>query len=390
MLIPYKDLLAHNPKLGAVVDPDTYKFLGNTSIKTKGALLDMWKKHLRANLDLFHKHGFVNDGCKGFGSNKATIAIGAGPSLNRHTKKLKELNHWNAQFEFKQQPFLFFCSNHQFKPYLDEGIIPHFVMLVDGSDSNAIYKQLCKNIPKRGHNVVLVCSLYANPKITHDWDKRGGAIQFYAPMGDWVPDEIPNIEKKQIMQGGNVMNTSWVISLGCMGCRVFMTVGNDLSYPICEDVSVEDRRKKYYADGDYSTNLASKRDEAARQFKWMGFEMSTNIFTGEPQIKMVPRSTVQSLYGYKNWLEINIGIQDQMEGSFHYFNCSEEGILGVVAKDKDRQNLKDRSNWLMLDDIFPKRYHTRTLEEATTTFLAMRELWREKVVTNLGAGRAIG
>ena len=387
MQTSYKDLIAHNPKLGEILDSKTYEFLGDTSKKTKGSLLDMWKDHLSANLDLLDKHGFVNDGCSGFGSNKATIAIGAGPSLRRHEKKLRELNHFNAQFEFKQQPFLFISSNHQFKPLLDDGVIPHFVLLVDGSESEAIYDQLCKGIPRRGLSTVLTCSLYANPKITHDWDQRGGVIQFYAPMGDWIPEEIPNVEKYQILQGGNVMNVAWVMSFGCMNSRIFMTIGNDLSYPISSDV--EERRKNYYADGNYSSNLASKRDEAARQFHWLGFDMSTNIFTGQPQINLKPRATVQSLYGYKNWLEINIGIQDMMPGSFHYYNCSEEGILGVVAKEKDRKNLESKDNWRLLDEVFPKRYHTTTFDEATTHYLAMREVWREKVVTAANVGHVI-
>ena len=178
----YEDLLKHNPKIGTILDAETYQFLDNSNKKTQDVLLDMWKEHLRANLDLLEKHGFVNDGLKGFGYNKATIAIGAGPSLHRHTERLKNLCHWNSQFPTKIQPFIFICSNHQFKPYLEDGIIPHFVMLVDASESDAIYDQLCKNIPRRGHNTVLICSLYANPKLTHEWDRRGGIIQFYAPM----------------------------------------------------------------------------------------------------------------------------------------------------------------------------------------------------------------
>jgi len=387
MLLPYEELLAHNPKLGQYFDRNTYEFLGNTSGKTKSRLQGMWTDHLRANKALLKKHGFVNDGCKGCGSNKATIAIGAGPSLNRHTEKLKELNYWNAGFDFKNQPFVFICSNHQFKPYLKEGIIPHFVLLVDASESTAVYDQLCKNIPKRGHSTILICSINANPKIVKAWDKRGGAIQFYAPIGDWVLDELPGIKDKQIMQGGNVMNSAWVISLGCLGSKIFMAVGNDLSYTISKDV--KKRRAGYYADGDYSTNLASKRDEAARQFQWVGFKIENNIFTNKPQIKLEKRATVQSLYGYKNWLEINMGIQDKISSSFHYYNCSEEGILGVIAKDKNKKNLEDKNNWMLLDELFPNRYHTKTLEEATTNYLAMRELWRERAVINSGARRVI-
>lgn len=380
----YDDLLSYNPNIGKVLDRNTYDFLGSANKKTQTALMDMWKDHLSKNLSLLEKHGFINDGCKGFGNNKATIAIGAGPSLKRHTVLLRKLNHWNAQFDFKMQPFLFVCSNHQFKPYLDEGIIPHFVLLVDASESESVYRQLT-NIPKRGNNVVLACSLYANPKITHAWDKRGGTIQFYAPLGDWIPEEIPGVEEKQVMQGGNVMNLAWTMSYGCLNSRVFMAVGNDLSYPISK--SLEERRKGYYADGDYSSNLASRRDEAARQFKWMGFEMRTDPFTGKQRIDLKPRATVQSLYSYKNWLEVNIGIQEAHKRSFHYYNCSEEGVLGVIAKDKS--NMEDKDNWILMDEVYPKHYHTVSFEDATAHFITMREIWRQKRVIPIGAENAI-
>ena len=386
-MLSYKELIKHNPKIGSVVDADTYEFLGNSTSKTKDALLDLWKGHFKKNLKLLDKHGLINDGLAGFGRNKATIAIGAGPSLARHTQRLKDLCYWNAQFETKDQPFIFICSNHQFKPYLEEGIIPHAVILVDASESDAVYNQLCKNIPKRGHNTILFCSLYANPKITHEWDKRGGHIQFYAPMDEWIAEKLPDIKDKQVMQGGNVMNSAWAIGYGVLGSRIFMAVGNDLSYPMSKDV--EERRRTYYADGDYSTNLASQRDEAARQFKWMGFSMRNDPFTGKPRIDFKPRSTVQSLYGYKNWLEVNIGIQESYGKSFHYYNCSEEGILGVVAKDKAKKKLKDKDNWILLDEVFPKHYHTTTLEDATSHFITMRELWRQKRTDVLGAAYAM-
>uniref|UniRef100_A0A6M3J096 6-hydroxymethylpterin diphosphokinase MptE-like domain-containing protein n=1 Tax=viral metagenome TaxID=1070528 RepID=A0A6M3J096_9ZZZZ len=381
----YEDLIKCNPKIGELADANLYEFLSNCNTKTEDALLETWRRHLKENLGLLEKHGLVNDGCKGFGHNKATIAIGAGPSLHRHTKKIMELCQWNARFEIKHQPFIFMCSNHQFKPYLDEGIIPHFVILVDASESDAVYEQLCEKIPLRGHNTVLCCSLYANPKITKKWDKRGGLIQFFAPMGEKIIEEIPEAKGKQIMQGGNVMNASWVIGYGVMGSRIFMALGNDLSYPTSDDV--EERRKGYYADGNYSTNLASNRDEAARQFMWMGFEMRNDPFTGKPRIDMKPRSTVQSLYGYKNWLEINIGIQESYAKSFHYYNCSEEGILGVVAKDRTKESLEDKENWILLDEVYPKHYHTTTFEDATSQFITMREIWRQSQIQGLGVNR---
>lgn len=373
----YKEILDHNPKIAEFFDETTYDYMEQSNKKTRKGLFTLWEKNLDDNLDMLEKHGLVNDGCRGIGHNKAVIAIGAGPSLKRHTQRLKDLCHWNAQFDVKEQPFLFMCSNHQFKPYVMEGIVPHFVMLTDAGDSDAVYNQLCVGVPARARRCVLVCSLYANPKITHQWDKNGGLIQFYSPFGDEITEKVPRLKGKEMIQGGNVMNTAWVISYSCMASKVFMAVGNDLSYEITDDES--QRRKGYYADGDYSSNLASGRDEARKQFQWMGFSFRDDPFGNGKIIDMKPRATVHTLYSYKNWLEINIGIQETHNHSFHYYNCSEEGILGVVAKDKSKTGMEHKDNWTMLDDLFPKHYHTTTLQDATSHFLMMRELWQTRM-----------
>lgn len=383
----YKEIIEQNPKIAEFLDADTYEYMSGANKKTQGALSPLWEKNFKDNLDLLEKHGLVNDGCRGIGNNKAVIMIGAGPSLKRHTERLKNLCHWNAQFEVKDQPFLFMCSNHQFKPYAKEGIVPHFVVLVDASESEAVYKQLCVDIPLRARRCVLVCSLYANPKITHRWDKNGGLIQFYSPLGDGITDKVESLKGKEIIQGGNVMNTAWVIAYSLMVSRVFIAVGNDLSYGITDDD--DDRRKGYYADGDYSSNLASGRDEAKKQFKWMGFEFRDNPFEKGSIIDFKPRSTVHSLYSYKNWLEINIGLQGSHHKSFHYYNCSEEGILGVVAKDKSKTSLEDKDNWILLDEVFPEHYHTTSLQDATSHFIMMRKLWETRMGIRTSAESAI-
>jgi len=201
-------------------------------------------------------------------------------------------------------------------------------------------------------------------------------IQFYIPTGDDNKEIFKavtgkEIGDKQMMQGGNVSNVAWMASMVALDSRVFMCVGNDLSYDIHEDVNT--RRKSYYADGDYSTNLASKRDEAKGIMKWVGFDMYKNPFTDEYMIKFVPKGTTGSLFNYKTWMETYIAIQDVRNDSYHYYNCSEGGILGVVPKSYKKVDLEDVKNWVLLDEILPRRWHTQSLIKAATVFMEARQ-----------------
>jgi len=391
----YDALIEHNPKIAQVINEKIYDFSGKVNDKTVDVLGDLWHRHFKKNLSLFYKkHGLVNDGCHGFGHNKAVIGIGAGPSFSRNKEYLKRICHYNSKFPFNQQPFLFIVSNHQFKPCVNEGIVPHFVALADASESDAIKSQLCDDVPERAHHTILLCSLNANPHLLKEWDKQGKLIQFYVPPGEWNKKTFKektgfDAEKKQLMQGGNVMNVSWVASWAALGSRIFITVGNDLGYEPEKDE--EKRRQNYYADGDYSTNLASNRDEAKKQFAWMGYSIDPTVIVDEKMLTFKPYSTVSSLFNYKAWIETMIGIQDASGQSFHYYNCSEAGILGVLAKSYEVDDMTDMDNWILMDEIFPNHWHTTTFEAAVTRYLSTRELWLEtRMATGHGAGLVTG
>jgi len=386
--VTYEELLEHNPLIGRFLSRERYDFAVASNERTTKSLGKQWDRNLRKNLrKLYRKHGMLMDNCGGFGANKAVVGIGAGPSFNRNKEVLKRLCMYNARFPFSRQPFIFIASNHQFRPCLEMGIIPHFVLLVDASDSGPIIDQLC-NIPKRGEHVPLICSLHSSPKLLKKWDRQGKIIQFYMPIGPENRGVFKEITGKtypkehQIMQGGNVLNVAWRCSIA-LGSNVFMCVGNDLSYEISDDE--ESRRASYYADGDYSTNLASKRDEAGRQFRWMGFDIADNLITNRPQLNFKEMATVQSLYSYKTWMETQAAIQAKAPVSWHYYNCSESGILGVVAKSEAKEDLDSLSvkdNWELMDELLPNHWHTQKLEDAAMRFLAAREACQTPTAIN--------
>jgi hypothetical protein len=142
----------------------------------------------------------------------------------------------------------------------------------------------------------------------------------------------------------------------------------------------EQRRKNYYVDGDYSTNKATGRDEAELKQEWMGFSLSrTNIISNEAtqkyNIELNRVATTPNLWVYKTWLESRVVAWAEQENNpipFHYYNCSEGGIAGVLCKTEEADERTNIENWLMLDEIC-KRWKTRLFEDAIGEFLMAKD-----------------
>lgn len=386
----YNELISAAPQLKDLFVEEQWDFMQRNNDGLRKTFEKLWKSNLRANCQgLFSKHKTITDDCVGIGLNKAVIAIGAGPSFNRNKDLLKELYDRTITLPFQVQPFIFMASNHQYKPLLEMGIAPHFVVVLDGTD--IVYDQLCKNIPKHGRGTVLICPLRAHQKVLKEWDKQGRSIRFYISDNEWMMEEFEKVmgyspkEHGMVMgHGGNVMNQTFSIAVHFLKSTIYMCVGNDLSYEYFDDL--EDRRSGYYADKDYSTNIGTGRDEANRSLPWMGFELEESIIMpGRYVVRFRPRATTYQLMLYKTWVENQLSIQAQFKAKFHYYNCSESGILGVMsrknmkelAKEEMINVINDGNNWYMLDELIPKRYHTRTLAHACNEFLTARERLNE-------------
>jgi len=379
----YDELIAINPAIERVLSRKVYDHINEANERTFDLFTKQWVGNTKKNFKRNFKKGWLLfDSCRHFAYNKAVICIGAGPSIEKNKKLIKELCILNASFPFEQQPFFFISSNHQFKPCLEYGIIPHAVMWVDASD--VVYDQLCKDIPDIAKNIMLIASTHCHPKIITEWINQGRSVRYLLSQ-DPVEQELyekysgEKAGHKGVFMGGNVINSAYMATLHCMSGRIFMTTGNDLSFDIDDDI--DKRRKTYYADGDYSTNLGTTRDEAGHQFKWMGMEfIGTAFHKVTPQIVLKPKATVPTLYVYKQWIESQIALQDAAStATFHYYNCTEGGIVGVMCNSDDTTNLEDNNNWFLMDEVVPRRWHTRTLKDATSEFLEARsQLWQSR------------
>ncbi len=376
----YDKALEVSEKVKDIVSQDVWETVFRGNQRTCDHFNPLWERNIRKNCRRYYKRcGPISD-FRGLGKNKAVIGIGAGPSLKNNIDVLKALSLEDGTKPFSQQDFILIASNHQFKPCLEKGIIPHFVILSDAGDH--LIDQLCKNIPENGQHTILLASLQISPKITKEWLNQGRKIKFFVGNSDNVQGIATRLTKEkgenlEVISGGNVLNTIWTLACTHLKSSVFMCVGNDLSFERKD--SVKEQREGFYADGDYTTNLASKRDEAAQKHDWMGFEFYNNVISpsGRPMIKLSPVRTTGQFLVYKIWVESMVAMNAERPLSFRYYNCSEGGILGVKCKVDSGEGMFDKNNWFMLDEILPKRWCTRKLKDAVIEFLAAKTLMRQ-------------
>ena len=382
----HKDLLALNPKIGKVITERCWDFLSESNDATKGHLGDLWEKNVRKNIKagLWDKYGGIHDDLRQFGFNKALIAVGGGPSFNKNKHILKRIVDSDGVKGWEDRDFYVVASNHQYKPLLEEGIIPDFVTLADASE--VVFDQLCVDVPKSGRNTVMLTGLHSSPKVLKEWTKQGRDIRFYINRTVGQPELFKkmthkNPEPYSCIAGGNVLNTIWSLSMRYLGSTVFIAVGNDLCFPVKDDV--EDQRATFYADGNYSANApktGTGRDEARSPKRWMGINglEKSKIIIDAPtnehyNIDIGVQGVPLQFWTYKTWMESQIMIHEAGPRPFHYFNCTEGGTLGVLNKDPDNveKNYKDIDSWYLMDEM-TKRYHTAMLEDAAVWFVAAK------------------
>ncbi|MCK5616929.1 DUF115 domain-containing protein [Candidatus Pacearchaeota archaeon] len=367
--------------LTGIISPDRYAFMDLVNKKTLDILGPDWISNVKTNAPLFKKQTALKN-LIGFGENKCVIGVGAGTCFNKNKHILEETLNHDGVNDWDDRDFITIASNHQYKPLLEMGVIPDFVLLVDAADT--VYDQLCTDIPKSGQNTILITAIQCSPKILNAWAKQGRTIAFYVSPAKELEEAFykhtgKNPKLHSLELGGNCLNGAWRIGLSVFGSRVHICVGNDLSFPIYK--SLDKQRDNYYSDGDYTTNTASKRDEAKSQKKWAGFTLTDSplySLTGKKDdrynIELNEVGTSYTLFVYKTWLETALMNQTHNpNASFHYFNCTEGGVLGVMAKDeKDIENMNYAESWFMLDEKC-RFYKTAKLRDAVRSFLEAKE-----------------
>lgn len=378
--------------LHGIVSKTNYDYIASVRDTTVDKLGETWADNVKYNKKHWRKQSPLKS-CVGLCKNKAIIGIGASPSFNKNKDVLKEFLNRDGMQPWEHRDFVTIAANHQFKPLLEMGIIPDFVLLVDASD--VVMDQLTKDIPKEGQHTTLITGVHCNPKVIETWTKQGRGMLFYVSPAPNIMEAFKkhmgkNPYHHKIELGGNVLNGAWMIGINIFKSSVFMCVGNDLSFPISDEI--DEQRKLYYADEDYSSNAketGTGRDEARSLKRWGGFrlERSQIVLPNSPGLKRYNIEldivgTSPTLWVYKNWLETTLMGQAQHHTRFHYFNCTEGGILGVMARKDGDEALKDPSNWYMFDEVCVNKhtgetmYHTAMLEDAMQFLVDTKERMR--------------
>ena len=366
----YEGLVSENPLVSGIVTEQMAEVVFDNSGHTENALGELWMSNLRANLKLLKKHEMIADALNGFGKGKAVIAVGAGASFNLNKYILKQVYDYNIRFLVEDQPFIIIATNKMFKPLLKMGIHPHFVVLVDAGD--VLYDQLCTGIAKKSKNHILITGFHCSPKILKKWDDMGNHILFYLIGGDNEREVFEKHTKKdgeiyQTSQGGNIINTLWIMTIRYLHCSTYIMMGNDLSFKYSHDK--KEREESFYAAGDYRTNILNKRDEAKDKFAWMGIDkIYRSPFVNKNMVDFELKSVSRQLWIYKTWLEVQAAVWSEKQ-KFFIINASESGVLGVLAKDYNKKHIMEKGNWFLIDEILPKRWLTTTLDEACASIL---------------------
>lgn len=374
----FDKLVKHHPGIDGVINRKSWDYIDCSDKRTKSYLNDLWVDNATKNLSGLYKKHLGLSKVKGICNGKATIGIGAGASFNKNSHILKQIHDYDGVKDWKNRDFVLIASNHQYKPLLNMGIIPDFVILADGSD--VVMDQLNKDIPTKGQSSILIAGLQCSYKVCKEWSDQDRGIIFYTPKTEGIPELFNKITKNKkdldmIFQGGNVINTAWQLSVSFLGSTVFISVGNDLSYKLFDEV--DDQRRNYYADKDYSSNLENQRDEAHKNKKWLGFKLVKNkIYSFDNlhdnyHVELDIVGTSPTLWVYKTWIESQLIANEKAK--IHYFNCTEGGICGVLCSDDTDEGMKDDANWFLLDEKC-SRWHTTTLEDAANQFIKAKGL----------------
>lgn len=385
--VGFDDLLEKHPEFEGVIHKDSWEYISHSDEGTVKFLKGLWSKNIEENVKLRNwRRKRALHRIEGCGVDKATITVGAGQSFNKNKHILKQIYDNQKDLSFEEKPFIIIASNHQFKPLLDMDIVPDYVMLADASD--VVYPQLCQDVPINGQDTILISGLQCSPKVVKQWLRQKREVLFYLPRTKGLDSIFHKITKKNpnkytILQGGNVLNSAWSVSLKFLATGTFIALGNDLSFPIQD--SIEEQRTSYYADGDYSSNApgtGTGRDEARTDKIWGGFNIyKKGIYNKDLyktyDISLKEVGTTHTLWVYKTWLEANVFANEKQGIDYHYFNCSEGGISGVMAREHNQEAFEDKDNWFLLDEECSK-WHTALLEDAVDVFLRSRRLYGQK------------
>ena len=253
---------------------------GNTIEDNKG-MPDIWHKNIAENMAYLKTIPERVSSARDIGDfeGKAAIVVGASPILQETWQHLKDLD----------DRFVIVASNSSAKFLVDNGVIPDYVLLIDGQKG-----VWTLDIGEENLKTKLVISPFCEPEALKVWKGKICVLPYEARDSEYAL-EICEKWGDPIPAGGNSINCAMAFLITCTKIAIYLLVGNELSF-----------KKSYYVDKK-STNDVSM------------YFFATNT-KGEQVRTLIP------LWEYKIWME-NLMFELYRLG-YWFCNCS-EGILGV-------------------------------------------------------------
>ncbi len=215
-LATYPEMVNTIMSLPSEVDPTTH-----VNINTINNLLPTWMENISKNFENVRNGKDIRDIPK---SDSRALVIGAGPSLyrRRHLELLSE----------KEFDGVIFAADRAVKDCLDHGVVPDYIMVLDGSEK--ILKYIDHNIVDEfSDSMGAIMCLMAHPSVVDRWN---GNIFWFSNAIDG--DAIPNVsymlhlllKKTELFTAGHSSSVGWSVAY-TIGCRDIGLIGLDLSYP---------------------------------------------------------------------------------------------------------------------------------------------------------------
>jgi len=207
-------------------------------VNTLHNLLPSWMDNTRENFDAIKNGLNIRDIPR---AHSSAIIIGAGPSLYRH-------NHLQLLSESTVADCLVFVVDRVLKDCLDAGIVPDYVLFLDGSDKVLQYIDH-DAIDDHIDEIDAIMCITTHPSVVKRWK---GKIHWFSNSIDG--DIAPNISyllhlltrTTEMTTAGHVTSLGWSVAY-TIGCREIVLIGTDLSYTIdtpMEETWYYDRYKK--------------------------------------------------------------------------------------------------------------------------------------------------
>ncbi len=170
-----------------------------------------WFKNFIKNIDVaVGLEGVV--ALKNAFANLPSIIFAAGPSLDEHIEKTKDI----------QDDFIIIAVDTSLKALILGGIIPDFVILMDGQYFNYLH---IAGI--RAKESVLVTEVAVYPSVFREEYMATYLSSSFFPLGKYMEDFIER--KGALSAGGSVATTAWDLAR-MFGCNPIIMAGLDLAF----------------------------------------------------------------------------------------------------------------------------------------------------------------